>query len=109
MFARMRWACLSWAVARWRLPTNSRHELARRGRNRSTIIGHRSSLRETQTTPRPLARTFALPIGTPPSAMVFASGYVRIGSMIKGGAILALLGIPLVALLGFYLGSWVLR
>jgi len=41
--------------------------------------------------------------------MVFASGYVRIGSMIKGGAVLALLGIPLVALLGFYLGSWVLR
>ncbi len=51
---------------------------------------------------------FALPIGTPPSAMVFASGYVRIGSMVKGGAILALLSIPLVALLGFYLGTWVL-
>ena len=51
---------------------------------------------------------FALPIGTPPSAMVFASGYVRISSMVKGGTILALLSIPLVALLGFYLGSWVL-
>ena len=51
---------------------------------------------------------FALPIGTPPSAMVFASGYVRIGSMVKGGAILALLSIPLVAVLGFYLGTWVL-
>jgi sodium-dependent dicarboxylate transporter 2/3/5 len=51
---------------------------------------------------------FALPIGTPPSAMVFASGYVRIGSMVKGGTILALLSIPLVAGLGFYLGSWVL-
>jgi sodium-dependent dicarboxylate transporter 2/3/5 len=50
---------------------------------------------------------FALPIGTPPSAMVFASGYVRISSMVKGGTILALLSIPLVALLGFYLGSWV--
>jgi sodium-dependent dicarboxylate transporter 2/3/5 len=51
---------------------------------------------------------FALPIGTPPSAMVFASGYVRIGSMVKGGTILALLSIPLVALVGFYLGTWVL-
>ena len=48
---------------------------------------------------------FALPIGTPPSAMVFASGYVRIGSMVKGGAILALLSIPLVSVLGFYLAS----
>jgi hypothetical protein len=40
--------------------------------------------------------------------MVFASGYVRIGSMIKGGTILALLSIPLVATLGFYVASWVL-
>src|SRR5262249_159887 len=56
--ARMRWASLSWAVARWLLPTNSRHELARPGRNRSTIIGDRTALRETQTIPRPLARTF---------------------------------------------------
>jgi sodium-dependent dicarboxylate transporter 2/3/5 len=52
---------------------------------------------------------FALPVGTPPSAMVFASGYVRIGSMVKGGSILALLSIPLVATLGFYLASWVLQ
>jgi len=51
---------------------------------------------------------FALPIGTPPSAMVFASGYVRIGSMVKGGTILALLSIPLVSILGFYLASWIL-
>jgi len=51
---------------------------------------------------------FALPIGTPPSAMVFASGYVRIGSMVKGGTLLALLSIPLVSVVGFYLASWVL-
>jgi sodium-dependent dicarboxylate transporter 2/3/5 len=50
---------------------------------------------------------FALPIGTPPSAMVFASGYVRIGSMVKGGTILAALSIPLVSVLGFYMASWV--
>jgi sodium-dependent dicarboxylate transporter 2/3/5 len=52
---------------------------------------------------------FALPIGTPPSAMVFASGYVRIGSMVKGGTVLTALSIPLVALVGFYVANWVLR
>lgn len=51
---------------------------------------------------------FALPVGTPPSAMVFASGYVRIGSMVKGGTILAVLSIPLVATLGFYVANWIL-
>ena len=49
---------------------------------------------------------FALPIGTPPSAMVFASGYVRIGTMFKGGAILALFGIAIVSLMGYYLVAW---
>lgn len=51
---------------------------------------------------------FALPIGTPPSAMVFASGYVRIGTMVRGGSILALVSIPVVALAGFYMASWIL-
>jgi len=49
---------------------------------------------------------FALPIGTPPSAMVFASGYVRIGTMFKGGAILALFGIVIVSLMGYYMVAW---
>jgi sodium-dependent dicarboxylate transporter 2/3/5 len=52
---------------------------------------------------------FALPVGTPPSAIVFASGYVRIGSMVKGGSILALVSIPLIATLGFYFATWVLE
>jgi sodium-dependent dicarboxylate transporter 2/3/5 len=51
---------------------------------------------------------FALPIGTPPSAMVFASGYVRIGPMVKGGTVLALASIPLVAVVGFYVAAWVI-
>ena len=51
---------------------------------------------------------FALPIGTPPSAIVFASGYVRIGTMIRGGTILALLSIGVVSLLGYYMAAWVL-
>jgi sodium-dependent dicarboxylate transporter 2/3/5 len=49
---------------------------------------------------------FALPIGTPPSAMVFASGYVRIGTMFKGGSILALFGVAIVSLLGYYTVAW---
>ena len=51
---------------------------------------------------------FALPVGTPPSAMVFSSGYVRIGTMFKGGSILALLGIPIVTLLGYYMAAWII-
>jgi sodium-dependent dicarboxylate transporter 2/3/5 len=51
---------------------------------------------------------FALPIGTPPSAMVFASGYVRIGTMFKGGGILALFGIVIVSVLGYYMVNWVI-
>jgi sodium-dependent dicarboxylate transporter 2/3/5 len=51
---------------------------------------------------------FALPIGTPPSAMVFASGYVRIGTMFKGGGILALLGIAICSLIGYYMVNWVI-
>ena len=50
---------------------------------------------------------FALPIGTPPSAMVFASGYVRLGSMVKGGVIMSLLAIIVVSFFGFYLAQWV--
>lgn len=50
---------------------------------------------------------FALPIGTPPSAMVFASGYVRLASMVKGGVIMSLLAIVVVSFFGFYLAQWV--
>ena len=49
---------------------------------------------------------FALPIGTPPSAMVFASGYVKIGTMFKGGIVLSFLGIAIVSLLGYYTVAW---
>ena len=51
---------------------------------------------------------FALPIGTPPSAMVFASGYVRIWTMAKAGAILSVIGIIIVSLIGFYMANWVI-
>jgi sodium-dependent dicarboxylate transporter 2/3/5 len=51
---------------------------------------------------------FALPIGTPPSAMVFASGYVGIRQMMKGGIVLSLVSIPLVTLLAYYLANWIM-
>jgi sodium-dependent dicarboxylate transporter 2/3/5 len=51
---------------------------------------------------------FALPIGTPPSAMVFASGYVGIRHMMKGGIVLSLVSIPLVAVLAYYLANLIL-
>jgi solute carrier family 13 (sodium-dependent dicarboxylate transporter), member 2/3/5 len=49
---------------------------------------------------------FALPVGTPPSAMVFASGYVKIGTMFKGGAVMSLIGIVLVSTLGYYTANY---
>ena len=48
---------------------------------------------------------FPLPVGTPYNAMVFASGYVRMGTMVKGGIAITILVIPLVSLLVFYLAS----
>ena len=51
---------------------------------------------------------FPLPVGTPYNAMVFASGYVRMGTMVKGGVAITLLVIPVVSLLVFYLASWVI-
>ena len=48
---------------------------------------------------------FPLPIGTPYNAMVFASGYVRMGRMVKGGIAITLLIIPLVSLVVFYLAA----
>jgi sodium-dependent dicarboxylate transporter 2/3/5 len=49
---------------------------------------------------------FPLPVGTPYNALVFGTGYVRMGTMVKGGAAITLLTIPIVSLLVFYLASW---
>jgi sodium-dependent dicarboxylate transporter 2/3/5 len=51
---------------------------------------------------------FPLPVGTPYNAMVFASGYVRMGTMVKGGSAITVLVIPVVSLLVFYLASLLL-
>jgi len=49
---------------------------------------------------------FSLPVGNPPNAIVFASGQVRVGTMIKGGAVLSLLCIFLITFIAFPLANW---
>jgi len=55
------------------------------------------------TVPAALAAScaFMLPVATPPNAIVFGSGYIRMGHMVRGGAILNLLVICLVPLLSY--------
>ncbi|WP_007025682.1 SLC13 family permease [Saccharomonospora iraqiensis] len=51
---------------------------------------------------------FMLPVATPPNAIVFGSGHVRIGQMIRGGVLLNVLGLVLITLAAYTLGAWVL-
>ncbi len=51
---------------------------------------------------------FMLPVATPPNAVIFGSGAVRVGHMLRAGAILDVVGIVVVALAILTLGSWVL-
>ena len=50
---------------------------------------------------------FSLPMATPPNAIVFASGQVRITNMFKSGGILSLLCIGILSLFGFILAEWI--
>jgi sodium-dependent dicarboxylate transporter 2/3/5 len=51
---------------------------------------------------------FMLPVATPPNAVIFGSGAVQIGHMLRAGAILDVVGIVVVALAIMTLGQWVL-
>jgi len=44
---------------------------------------------------------FIVPVGTPPSAIAYSSGYVRVKDMVRAGALLALLGVLVLASLAF--------
>ncbi|GAA4749807.1 SLC13 family permease [Modestobacter marinus] len=57
--------------------------------------------------PAALAATcaFMLPVATPPNAIVFGSGYVTIGQMIRAGAVLNVIGIVLITAAVYLLGG----
>lgn len=46
---------------------------------------------------------FMMPVATPPNAIVFGSGHMRIGDMISAGFVLNLVGIVVVTLIGYAL------
>ncbi|ADB75575.1 SLC13 family permease [Geodermatophilus obscurus] len=60
--------------------------------------------------PAALAATcaFMLPVGTPPNAIVFASGTVTIQQMARGGAVLNVVGVILITGFAWLLGGWAL-
>lgn len=57
--------------------------------------------------PAALAATcaFMLPVGTPPNAIVFATGKVTIGEMVRGGLVLNIVGVVLITLATYLLGG----
>jgi solute carrier family 13 (sodium-dependent dicarboxylate transporter), member 2/3/5 len=60
--------------------------------------------------PAALAASCALmlPVGTPPNAIVFGSGHIKIGHMIKGGALLTLVCMIIIPLVVYFLAPWAL-
>ena len=43
-----------------------------------------------------------LPMGTPPNAIVFSSGYIRLDQMVKAGFVMNLIAVALITLFGWY-------
>jgi len=55
--------------------------------------------------PAALAATcaFMLPVATPPNAIVYASGHIHIGQMVRAGFVLNLIGIVLITVMAYFL------
>lgn len=51
---------------------------------------------------------FMLPVATPPNAIAFGAGYVRIGDMVKGGLWLNIIGVVLITITVMVMGPLVL-
>ncbi|WDF32808.1 DASS family sodium-coupled anion symporter [Arthrobacter agilis] len=60
--------------------------------------------------PAALAATcaFMLPVGTPPNAIVYATGNVKISEMVRGGIVLNIVGIMLITLFTVLIGPFAL-
>ena len=52
---------------------------------------------------------FMLPAGTPPNAVVFASGYLTVPQMAKNGLLVDLGGAVLISLICYWIAPWALR
>ncbi len=52
--------------------------------------------------------SYMMPVGTPPNAIVFGSGVLRLPQMAKAGLVLNLALVPVVVLVVWLLGPWVL-
>ena len=50
---------------------------------------------------------FMMPVATPPNAVVFASGYIRIGQLIRGGIFVNLVGIAVSTMMAYTVVRWV--
>jgi len=50
---------------------------------------------------------FMMPVATPPNAIVFSSGHMRIGDMIRNGFALNIMGVIVVTLISYLLLGWV--
>jgi sodium-dependent dicarboxylate transporter 2/3/5 len=49
-----------------------------------------------------------LPAGTPPNAIVYASGYITVRQMARSGLVVDVAGAILVALVCYFLAPWAL-
>lgn len=49
-----------------------------------------------------------LPMGTPPNAIVFASGHIRLGQMVKAGFVMNLISVILIALFSWLVIPWLI-